>query len=411
MRNTCVALLFLCGPAVTKASTCIEVLEAEEPGFDPKGVEEIACGALGLNAADQLIPTPAQRDVEPDHTPTAGASGTMAQAEPVADIRPVSLAGATLSVASAEVGSTAVTAVTVNPGAFATVDGEDPESFARTSRFADVTLLLPFAIDAEGRAGGNRVDYVGVRARVNLTGLWEGGDVIEDATAAYKSALKTLGKASKEFHVALSDASARGKVRECYDELTKPKLDLAAIEGVCGRAVDLSLEAGSDAEKELRRQLERVRAAADRYYFGLDLRGDFGERLGEARARGYVLDVAGAGGWRPLGGALEVRGRVGLHYWKQRRRDAIFSVEGGASLGYDKRFSHEKRVRVALGLTGFYTNEDVRFEDNHLDLRGSLEIPAADGSSLVVGISAPLHERGESAKLTLAGDWGMLLPK
>src|SRR5690349_14494302 len=133
----------------------------------------------------------------------------------------------------------------------------------------------------------------------------------------------------------------------------------------CGRTV-IASAALRAAEANLKAASAEARAKADRQYFGLDLRADFGDPTfsGNPDARGTNVLAAVAAGKR-LGDAnryFAVRARVGAAYADLRRSKPFYSLDYGLGIELGAVMDLQT-AGLTAGVEGRYSNSSDAPED------------------------------------------------
>jgi hypothetical protein len=391
-------------------STCADKM-ATRGSTVPKGRD--ACELLAIELVARALDapshaTPQAEDVAPEREPVSGTAGSPAQIDPVADVRPVSLAGGAISLVAAKAGTRAITAVNINPLGLQSGERGDGERFAGESRLFDLTLLLPFDLQKPlSQQDSSSLDFAGIRARVDLTALSKGDEVLEAVKAAYDKAAVDTGLVTEALRELLRTAEKASLAGACFDAVSAQR-DKSAIEKACAsQPPDLNLY-DTKTEIELREAFKKARNKADDYYFGLDLRADIGRGLGTTTStgtKGSVLSAALAYGVRFDPADFKVR--AGIHYWRPSDGDGVFSVEGGASFGWSSN-TPSGRVSVSFGAETRYTKSSKPLEENFLDFRVGVEVPLTSGGALGVGVAVPVWSDTASPRLVVSGDFGLL---
>jgi hypothetical protein len=312
-------------------------------------------------------------------------------------------------VAGSEAGTDAITSISFNPAML--LGSSDADAAARWGRFADVTLFFPVtdAGDVE-----NRLDYVGVRVRLNITGLKPGEQLLEDAVLAFRETLADEGKLIGALIPVLlgagdPEACARAVMEGGFREYP----------GVCD--ADVGMQLSPARYEQLRKRIAAARERADAEYLGLDLRVDTGDptlgavpgsdatslQAGLAFGRRFLKkDIAA-----PTAG---VRSRLGVRYIDPEAvGDVTWALDGGLALEGSRMLQNEQFMMFTGGFEFRYSNSDESereaLQTDFLDFRASLNVPLVSGASLAVGFSAPLVGE-QNPSLTFNVNWGALLP-
>jgi hypothetical protein len=364
-------------------------------------------------AAEQVSP----RDVQPRTGGGAATGGTAAQGDAVPSVRPLPMAGGTVSAVGSDAGANAITAVTLNPSIFLT-SSRDPRAVAGWSRFGDLTVFFP--VDGLDQNDDGKVDYYGVRARLNLSGPAAGSRVLRAAGQSFAALVQQETDLADRIERALDTGPDQ---EGCIEALGAESLDGAAVLEACGEALEFSLDPGE--LRRLRRSLEQARAEADAGYLGLDLRLDVGDPTLGA--------VAGAAGTRLAGGlaigrrlrkadpeaaTFGVRARVGVRYVElddaalPANQRTSFALDGGAGFEMVRPFEFQP-VTVTLGVEFRAGNPpdstlDDEFQTNFLMFRFGLDVPLTASNTVSLSVGAPLM--GDvTPTLAVSANWSLLL--
>jgi hypothetical protein len=359
-----------------------------------------------------------------------GAQGSPAQVGAAPSIATTPLAGGALAVGTTEDGPRLVAALSLNPASALAGETED---LATTSRLADLSIVVP--VDTSGDEGASAVDYVGVRARLNLLAFSQGPAALELAVRDLRESLDAYSdrihdQLLVDLRNALRSASDRSA---CAAAIRNCETDEEVAKVCGGQTVGSSWRASRDATEVAR---ERVRRELDGNTLGLDLRMDFGDpTFSGTRDLGDAFSMLGAGAlsWRFVRGqrtTMTLRARLGMVY---RRSEATasevvdpdadddvdeFAVDWGGSLAATFA-TGQGQTEVSLGLEGRERTSDEGgveltplFEDgmDFVDLRIGVSVPVSESAALGVGIALPLDDTDQrSPTLTVTGDWSVLL--
>jgi hypothetical protein len=331
-----------------------------------------------------------------------GNHGSAAQAMPVASATPVTTSGAALALAGTISGPQAIASVALNPISMLA----DGNQLAWATRFSDVSLVLPAALTTSSNpmASNDAFSFVGVRVRVNAVASLSAGS-IDRFTA-------DLSKAAEEFSTYVTALTAYLENAPDPDACATSLLDNASddVTRLCGGTM---VPFPASTEKKLAGVLARARNEADRYYLGLDLRGDFGDPTlsDDPAKRGTFLLGAIAAGWRfgNEGSYFALRGRAGAQY---AQFDQDKHVEWGVNYGGAMEVGYLRdlqRTALSVGIEGNHNSDTVNLT-NFVDLKVGTTVPVTDGKQISLGLSWPLS--GDHGKvLTMTGDWSLLLPQ
>lgn len=352
----------------------------------------------------------APRDVQPDNPGDAVAAGSLVQGEATPSVRPVALAGGSISAVGTGAGARALTSIAINPAILFGNVG-DPQKAASATRFADLTFLLP--VDKLDGNNDGRIDYFGARARVNILGLKAGSKAFKDVeTAANKSIMEAVNQA-EAMERALMGAPP-GSVQECAESLLKATPGSVIKTASCGSEV--SFNPDTAAARALKESMRALRDSADRSYFGLDLRFDFGDpTLGDSAGADATAFSAGLGWGKQIASSsadVALKLHFGGKYVSLRDSSKTkLSVEGGA--GFElSRYVENQLIKLGAGLEfasgGVKKSQEIALQTDYVTFRGSLSIPLVNSTTVSVSVTAPLYGE-QSPTLSISGNWAMLL--
>lgn len=404
-----VLLLSLCCPAAFAAPTTEECRQALSKLRELEKDDDCSdlAAQVYTTVKDRLTKQTAQvppRAVQPI-IQLGDASGAGAQSSAVPSGFPTPQAGGNVGVVGTRDGPRMVAALSVNPLSVAT---SSTKELAWASRTADVSLVVPVQTSqAQGGATRDAFDYIGIHAKVNALGIASGDAVYGAVVDAYKAYAEQSTALSQAIEAALNGASDVGA---CSTALINAD-DLTAS-AACGGSISLS--AIREADVAFRAKLAAATWEADRQYFGLDARAEFGDPTfsGDASRRGTTMVATLAAG-RRLGDRsryLMLRAKAGVAYSSLDNSQTAFSFDGGiaAELG---SLTDVQAIRASVGIDGRKTSKSAGLVDtNYADLHVDLSVPFATGAGLTIGFSTPLGSSTHGAMLTLSGDWSLLLP-
>src|ERR1043166_2341251 len=121
-------------------------------------------------------PQPTGRILQSTRAEGAVPTGTPGQAEAVPGVQPTAAAAASLSAVGTDSGSKAIVAISLNPATL--FGGTDSATVAKWSRVADFTLLVPMSKESPGAASVAGLRYLGVRGKLNLSGISVGESLL-----------------------------------------------------------------------------------------------------------------------------------------------------------------------------------------------------------------------------------------
>ncbi len=295
--------------------------------------------------------------------------------------------------------------------------GTDSIAAARWSRFGDVTVLVPVSTGSTSSIT-DRLGYLGLRARLNITGLSAGEQLLQDVNNAFTAALEQEGLLAGRIAQALESLPDSVAIRKCAAAIAASAY--GDTPAACLGKVTVGLSA--DDYRALRKSLELAREKADAHYLGVDLRFDRGDPTlaGDSTKEMTALQAGFAFGRRTLTADPEavrvgVQGRLGVRYTNPRIRtdSVVWALDGGLGFESSRLVNALQEVRFSTGLDFRYSNRPdsvaERTQTDFLVLRAAVNIPLVGGTSVSVGYTAPLVGRISPA-LTVNFDWGLLLP-
>lgn len=334
-----------------------------------------------------------------------GTHGGPGQASSVPSVLPTPNAGATVSASGTPGGPELITEIRFNPLALAASNAEDEAYYSRVS---DVRLLLPVS-SVSAPSSIRDFQYAGVRVLVNMAGIGvlstpSGEKVYQEAQ---KAALKVQQSSGETLQVLLRLLETAPDLPACANALQKG--DEPGMEKACGGKV--SMDTVILDNKDFLEAVEKARIQADSNYWGLDLRGDFGDPTlsGDATKRGTYLSASVAGGSAFIEGDryLQPRWRVGATYaYPRSTRVANYSLDAalGFELGVVRR---SQRVKANIGIEARVSKEDAQGDTNFYIFNVGLTVPTTQTTSVSVGLSLPLSG-DRPTLLTLGGDFSLL---
>lgn len=406
--------------------------EAVARGVTLTGLQSDPCRAIAfeilerntqllLGATRAYVPP---RDLQSRASGESLSGGLVAQSEAVPTVQPLALAGGSLSALGSGGGSDGVAAFTLNP---AVLFGgmQDPDRVAELSRLMDLTVLAPVNdLDADGNG---KIDYFGVRARLNITGPSSGRDIFRKAAAnpqvqAAARALAEITQAETDAADALtSDLLAAPDFDACIAAYMAEIVDVAAARDACGRVIEI--EPPPTLIEQFRTAIAQARDQADSYYIGLDLRFDHGDpTLGEEDAVRGTAIFGGVAFGRQYGvedgPSYGFRGRLGLLHVSLDEASIDESLRTNTALdgafGFVFTQPHDfSPLTLSAGLE-FRTGDppvdamEEEFRTNYLQARLSIDVPIVGGNSLSLGFGKSISGDVSSA-LSISFNWQMLL--
>lgn len=391
----------------------------EDEGCDDlaaRVTSEVA-GALFLRAAKSrvrdtaLLITP--RKTQSTRGLEANAAGAPGQGEAIAATQPTAVASANLSATGTDRGTKTLAAISLNPITLFGGAG-DSAAAARWSRFGDLSVLVPVsnASTASGRLG-----YLGLRLRLNLTGLKAGDRLLRQVDTAFKATVAMRADLIEQLAAAFGQLEDSSAIVACAEAVARAKSGDTPDQ--CGGRVTLGFSEAT--YRTFRNALALAREQADSRYFGLDLRFDTGDPTlaGDSTREVTALQAGLAFGRRSVGddpraASFGLQGRVGARYSQLKSHSDSVTWSLDVALGFEasRLVSETQAVRFTAALEGRYANESKRVAESHqtdnLVLRGGLQIPVMGGTSLTVAGTAPLT--GDiSPTLSVNFNWALLM--
>lgn len=353
-------------------------------------------------------------------------AGTPTQGGSAPSIQSVALAGGNLAAAGTENGTRTLATAVLNPASLfgapaSRLDNASDEKDSLTvalSNLGDVTFIAPIEdIEREGA-----LDYLGVRARVNVTSLVQGTESFQKVEKQWLNTLRSSGDLARQISSAinsvLDEQADSATVATCTQALLQvPEMGIQAANAACNAELE-SLSLTQEDFARLRTLTEEALAEADEEYFGLDLRLDLGDpTLGVAdSARGTRLYTGVAWGHR-YGEATSARTTIrlngGVRFIDLDVMDeAVFAAEGGFDLAFSK-IVEKQRLQGSAGLSFSAGNVGEAFEraaeTNCLRGQLSVSVPLAQNFGLSINFTTPII--GDvGTTLSVKTNWHLLLP-
>jgi hypothetical protein len=167
---------------------CVAELLKEVEGMTAEEAAQEPCFQLA-NALESRVSAPATLQMMLARTPprdfqsramgNAGTAGAPSQVEAVPSVQPLALAGGSLAAVGSEGGTDAIAAFTINPVIL--FGARDDAHAAELTRLLDLTVLAP--VNDLDRDEDGKIDYWGLRARINVTGPGAGKHLRQAVTA------------------------------------------------------------------------------------------------------------------------------------------------------------------------------------------------------------------------------------
>jgi len=361
-----------------------------------------------------LAYTPA-RDFQSRTTGNPGTAGAPNQGEAVPTVQPLALAGGSIAAVGSEGGTDAIAAFSINPTVL--FGAQDPVHAAALSRLLDLTVLAP--VNDLDRDQNGKIDYWGVRARLNVIGPGAGKHLAEAVRAFAANTQRSANLAAS------LDTIVRETPRfaPCVAGFRADSVSPERIGTACGRELDVAPD--PETLERFRNALALARDSADARYLGLDLRLDQGDpTLGATPAAAGTRLFAGAAYGRRIVGpasnqpSFGIKGRVGVQHVSLddatlAESDRTNTTLDGA-VSFDFSYPYEfQPLKLAAGLE-FRTGDppvagtEKEFQTNFLNARLSLDVPITAANSISITFTGPLTGK-ERPILAINGNWQLLL--
>ena len=403
---------------------CAAELVKEGVSEEDAAASEEPCFELA-NALESRVSVPATLRMMLDRTPprdfqsratgNAGTAGAPSQGEAVPSVQPLALAGGSLAAVGSEGGTDAIAAFTINPAIL--FGPQDETRAAALSRLLDLTVLAP--VNDLDRDQDGKIDYWGIRARVNMTGPGAGKH-LREAVTAFAARVQQSAIVAASLDTVLRETP---DFERCVAAFRTDSVEVEQVTGSCGRRLQIAPDAQT--LERFREALAHARDSADARYLGLDLRLDQGDpTLGATPgAAGTALFAGLAYGrkilsTRPSQPSFGLRARLGVQHVSL---DDIALAESDrnntaidGALAFDFTYPYEfQPLKLAAGLefrAGDPPVDDMEkeFRTNFLQARLSLDIPITAANSISIAFAGPLTGK-EKATLSINGNWQLLL--
>ena len=353
------------------------------------------------------------------NNPNSVASASQSDAIP--SLYPFALAGGTIGGAGSNGGTNALTAVSINPAMFF-ADMSDAKESAKWGRLMDLSVIFP--LNNVESDNNQNLDYLGLRGRINLTGVEKGDELFEKVLLNFNDVLET---SKVEIDVINDILIASNNCEACFNQFLKvinEGQDASTIATICGK--EFSIKKGDEEFKSFKEELDNLLSEADRKYFGLDLRADFGDptlnAVDSASGTSMFLGIGygfSGKGIKGKGAFASLNSRLGIRYKDMEVVDAsLFDIDG--ALGIDLSWPYQfQQIKLGIGFefranleekleTIVETDLSEAYETDYLYFRLALNIPitATNGISLQYGTAIA----GEKASiLSFNFSWNLLL--
>jgi len=403
---------------------CVAELLEEVEGMTAEEAAQEPCFQLA-NALESRVSAPATLQMMLERTPprdfqsramgNAGTAGAPSQAEAVPSVQPLALAGGSLAAVGSEGGTDAIAAFTINPAIL--FGAQDDAHAAELTRLLDLTVLAP--VNDLDRDEDGKIDYWGLRARINVTGPGAGKH-LRQAVTAFAQRVQRSAIVAASLDTVLRETP---NFEKCVAAFRADSVFPETVTAGCGRRLEIAPDPGT--LERFRAALAQARDSADAYYLGVDLRLDQGDpTLGATpTAAGTTLFAGLAYGRKILSPELGqptfgLRARLGVQHVSlddvtlsesDRNNTAI---DGAVAFDFTYPYQFQP-LRLAAGLEFRAGDPPVAdrekdFRTNFLQARLSLDVPITAANSLSISFAGPLTGE-EKPILTINGNWQLLL--
>lgn len=343
--------------------------------------------------------------------------------EAASAVEPVETAAGSIGAVGSEGGSSAIAAIAINPALFL-ISPNDEKGVARWGRFTDLSLLVPIS-DADKDEDGD-VDYIGVRWRINITGLSAGDSLFRAVAASFERILARGTGEAASIHAVLSSVP-EDSMKVCIASLLRSTSDsqspdeisaaFAATAGPCGKA-PFKLDESQSVYTQFAEDVRKARVVADSRYFGVDLRGDFGDlkRFGVDTLKGRSMALTVGYGRRfPFLNSQAsngLRANLGVRFVEPNGTSkSRFAGTGGLAYEIIRYYEHQ-RLSLVAGLEFEADNQsdsDSTSGEDVVAFRATLNLPLAGTTSLSLSFGAPVAGAGRTGPtLTVKANWRLL---
>jgi|GEM_PF-3907516 hypothetical protein len=354
---------------------------------------------------DSVVP---KNIVQPADNRQTETQGSVGQSSAVPGVEPTAITAGSFGLAGTAAGTKTVAAISINPSLFT---AQSSKSFAVASRFSDITVFLPVSFLGGGNPG--KLDFIGVNARINLTGPMEGRLLFEKQKELMRQTFnKALTAETKDIGRLAEQLKKSPDVCGCAALLLSEKPDRDSITRKCGAAMTVTSGPYYDT---LRTQSALLQQMADAEYFGFDLRFAKGITADTGIGLSFFCGVAGGKRYDLTTTAnVSLRAWLGLFYADPDTASPSIAAQGavGAVL---KRSLGPQPVEIGAGVEGRYgvlkgNDTNAVNQPNAVRLRISLNAPFAGGSGIALSFSAPLYGN-EKPEVNVNYQWSLRLPE
>ena len=139
-------------------------------------------------------------------------AGLLNQSGAVTSVQPIALAGGSFATGGTNDGASTIFALTLNPSIFYT-DISNPNETAKSSRLGDITVFFPTNAVEENTS---ELEYFGIRARLNITGISTGDELLQNVQSIYSRLTIDQNKVALSINKLLNEATDK---QACYDQI------------------------------------------------------------------------------------------------------------------------------------------------------------------------------------------------
>lgn len=415
--------------AQSREDECRETLLRMKPdlvipeGFNP-------CKALAAHVQSTMntlrlrgAPPPdvSPRDLQSDKDNAGQSVAAANQSDAVPALYPFALAGGSIGGTGSDGGTNALTTISLNPAIFFG-NMDDPKESARLGRMMDFSVIVPLTQIEELET--DDLQYLGVRARINIHGAKEGGELYQRVQQQFVQVLESSHMELQQIQAMLETAPDYNTCIAQFEEVLASRADPSTISIACGEEFSVALADKHFSAFAL--GMEKLVKEADAKYFGLDLRADFGDpTLGAIdSARGTSL-FAGIGyGFsnehKKLNtGNTNLNSRLGIRYKDMENIEAtVFDIDGALGVEIAKPFQFQQ-IKFGFGFefrAGIeekteniaFDELDEALETNYLFFRTSMNVPITPSNSFAVQYGTSFWGDKPSV-LAINFNWKLLL--
>lgn len=435
VTSSVILLAFLLGAADAHAQQnepkCQAVLKARDADLAKNTTEQFCTALAGLiitelsqPEAKEILKTILKPDVARVFSPRdmqnrsanqPELGGSIAQGQAVPGVQPAGVAAGSIAAVGTNAGRETIAALTFNPAVLFLAERASAQ-LARAARLADLTVFVPVSNAPEGDittvTSSSKLRYVGVRARVNITGVTDGTRLWREADALLEKRIARLATSTEHlFGLLVHTSDVEGCTAALLDTRTAD-----AVSDACG--APFGYTADIKEAQQIHDEFSKVRRAADRRYFGVDLRFDTGDpTLGAvANASGDFTFVGLAFGQRigaetASGISSGIRVRLGVRHAKlDSQSKADITTDFAAGWEMRRAMADEEELTLSAGVEWRQASDTPALDAFQATkmIRASMSIPLVKGAGVSLNLAKPL-DSGGSPIITVSFNWGLLL--